>query len=423
MRFLRLLGSLWRQEFGQGLVLGTLAMIVILGFAALVLDVGMFLHQKREVQKAVDAAALAAAQKLPETWTEAEADAHEWLGKNDVDGANGDSVDISFTCTSEYEIACNPSADRWDTIVVHAERNVPLNFAPLLGLNDVTVSATAAGCQGLCGASPFRALDVMLVLDRTGSMSDGDMANAKNAAKAILGVFSEEWQRVGLAALGSSKDTDDCKAETHQCWWSWWGGWQCNPPLPYPNLPDSRWVTTHLSEDYQNPDGSPDESSSLVANISCLKTSSVGTDLGDPMWAAAEELQTNGRPGEHWGIIFLSDGAANQPENGQSGACGSEPDSYNPCEYAVQKAEEAKALGIEVYTIGYGVDDEDEFANRCTCDSGIWEDAHARDVLLAMATDEYHYFEEPAGGDLTPVFETIGWQLVTGIRLVPVLNP
>jgi Flp pilus assembly protein TadG len=416
MRLLRLLGSLWRQEFGQGLVLGTLAMVVVLGFAALVLDVGLFLHEKREIQKAVDAAALAAAQKLPEAWTEAEADAHDWLGKNEVDGTNGDSVDISFTCTSEYQIACDPGADRWDTIVVHAERDVPLNFAPLLGLDNVTVSATAAGCQGLCGASPFRALDVMMVLDRTGSMSDGDMANAKNAAKAILDVFDEDWQQVGLAALGPADDTDDCKAEPHSCF-LWW----CDPPLPYPNLPDSRWVTTHLSEDYQNPDGSPDESSSLVANINCLKTSQTGTDLGDPVWAAAEELNTNGRPGEHWGMIVLSDGAANQPENGQNGFCSSEPDAYNPCEYAVQKAEQAKALGIEIYTIGYGVEDEDE--NRCVCDSGIWEDAPAREVLQAMATDEYHYFEEPEGGDLIPVFETIGWQLLSGIRLVPVLNP
>jgi Flp pilus assembly protein TadG len=413
LRAMKTLRSLWREELGQGLVLGTLAMIVILGFAALVLDVGMFLHEKREIQKAVDAAALAAAQELPDSWTEAEADAQEWLAKNDVDGTDGDSVDISFTCTSEYEIACDPATNKWDTVIVHAEREVPLNFAPLLGLDSITVEATAAGCRGLCGASPSAALDVMMVLDRTGSMSNGDMHNAQDAAKAILKVFEEGIHRVGLAVLGPARDTDDCKAEQHSCHGPW-----CNPPLPYPNLPDSRWVTTHLSEDFQNPDGSPDESSSLVANLQCLKTSEVGTDLGDPVWAATEELQTNGRAGEHWGMIVLSDGAANQPENGQSGSCGSEPDNYNPCEYAVEKAEEAKALGIEIYTIGYGVEDDDEFANRCVCDSGVWKNAPARDVLRAMASDDDHYFEEPKGGDLTPVFEEIAWRLVTDLRLV-----
>jgi len=124
------------------------------------------------------------------------------------------------------------------------------------------------------------------------------------------------------------------------------------------------------------------------------------------------------------GIIFLSDGAANRPDNGSTGGwfgsiCGPEPDDMKPCEYALQKAEEAKAQGIEIYTIGYGVADE-----RCTCDrGGVWYNQPAADLLKAMATDEYHYYEEPRGDDLTPVFETIGWQLVTGIRLVPVLNP
>jgi len=411
MRALRILRSLWRQEFGQGLVLGTLAMIVVLSLAALVLDVGMFLHEKRELQKAVDAAALAAAQRLPDSRSDAEADANEWLAKNGVDGTNGDSVDISFTCTSEYDIACDPAADKWDTIVVRAERDVALNFAPLMGLDQVTVAATAAGCRGLCGASPTAALDVMMVLDRTGSMSNGDMHNAQAAAKAILKVFDEGVHRVGLAVLGPAKDMEDCKVAKYDC-----SGSSCTPPLPYPNVPDARWVTTHLSDDYQNPDGSPNESSSLVANITCPKTSNVGTDLGDPVWAAVEELQTNGREDEHWAMIVLSDGAANQPEDGQAGNCGPEPDSYDPCEYAVEKAEEAKALGIEIYTIGYGVEDADQ--NRCICDSGVWEDSPARDLLKEMATDDDHYFEEPKGEDLTPVFEEIAWRLVTDLRLV-----
>ncbi len=411
MRGLRIIRWLWREESGQGLLLAILTMTVILSLAALVLDVGMFLHEKHELQKAVDAAALAAAQKLPDSRSEAEADADEWLAKNGVDGTNGDSVDISFSCTSEFDIACDPSKDRWDTVVVRAERDVPLYFAPLLGLDEVTVSASAAGCRGLCGASPTAALDVMMVLDRTGSMSNGDMHNAQAAAKAILKVFEEGVHRVGLAVLGPAKDMEDCKAAEHSCSRS-----SCDPPLPYPNVPDARWVTTHLSDDFQNPDGSPKESSSLVANITCLKTSSVGTDLGDPVGAAVEELQTNGREDEHWAMIILSDGAANQPENGQSGSCGPEPDSYNPCEYAVEKAEEAKALGIEIYTVGYGVEDADE--NRCVCDKGTWKNSLARDVLQEMATDDDHYFEEPRGEDLTPVFEEIAWRLVTDLRLV-----
>ncbi len=403
-----------RDERGQGLALGALALFVILGFAALVLDVGLFMHEKRDVQNAVDAAALAAAQEMPDDIYAAEDVAREWLEKNGV--ATGDDITIDFRCTSEYLIACDPSQDRYDTIQVSVDRNVPLNFAPLLGLDQVDVSAKGAACTGLCGRSPFRALDVMMVLDRTGSMSNGDMRRAKDGAKSILGVFDEEWQRVGLAALGPARGTSDCQAERYS--------WSSVPP--WPNEPDARWVTTHLSDDYQNPDGSPDESSSLVANIACLHTSSVGTDLGDPFWAAVEELQANGREGEHWGIIFMSDGAANQAEDARNQYCeseGDEPDDYNPCEYAYEKAEEAKAMGIEVYTIGYGVDDDDEFSNQCVCDDGPWKDKTARELLQAMATEDpeiQHYFEEPRGGDLEPVFQTIGWQLLSGIQLVQV---
>ena len=62
MKVLALLRSLWRQEFGQGLVLAALAMVVILGFAAMAIDVGLFLHERRELQNAADAAALAGVQ-------------------------------------------------------------------------------------------------------------------------------------------------------------------------------------------------------------------------------------------------------------------------------------------------------------------------------------------------------------------------
>ncbi len=412
MRLLRLLRSLWRQEFGQGLVLGTLAMIVILGFAALVLDVGLFLHEKREIQKGVDAAALAGAQKLPEAWTEAEVDAHEWLEKNDIDVSDGDSVDISFTCTSEFEIACDPSTDRWDTIVVHAERNVPLNFAPLLGLDDITVSATAAGCRGPCGSSVWRALDVMMVIDRTRSMSSWDLQNAKDAALVVLQVFDPDYQHVGLGAIPSGDASDPCGRPADE-------GWDEDHP---------DWTLVGLSDDYQDPDGSLNWGSALVDTVDCLRQSSSSipppqTNLGDPLTAALEELQDNGRPDESNGVIFLSDGAALRPDDGTGwhwfsyDYCGPEPDDMNPCEYAMEKADELKAQDIEIYTIGYGVDDE-----RCRCDSGVWEDVPAADLLRAMATDEYHYYEAPRGEDLVPVFSEIAWKMVRNIRLVPMLG-
>jgi hypothetical protein len=61
-------------------------------------------------------------------------------------------------------------------------------------------------------------------------------------------------------------------------------------------------------DDYQN------TSSLLVKTINCLETSGVGTNLGDPLKTATELLQDNGRRDVKWGIILLTDGAANAME-------------------------------------------------------------------------------------------------------------
>ena len=63
-------GHSWRSNAGQVLVIFALALPVILGMAALVVDFGDFFVQKRSLQKAADAAALAAAVKLPCTDTD-----------------------------------------------------------------------------------------------------------------------------------------------------------------------------------------------------------------------------------------------------------------------------------------------------------------------------------------------------------------
>lgn len=54
-----------RNESGQALVLGTMAMTAMLGMSALTIDVGTYLAHERRLQNAVDAAALAGAWELP----------------------------------------------------------------------------------------------------------------------------------------------------------------------------------------------------------------------------------------------------------------------------------------------------------------------------------------------------------------------
>jgi len=149
MRALRILRSLWRQELGQGLVLAALAMLVILGFAAMAIDVGLFLHEKRELQNAADAAALAGVQELPYSSAEAEQKAEEWAANNGIDIGGGELESVKITTTYVSN----------DTVRVRVQRDVPFVFARVLGFTSDTMQATAVARVGsptiAAGAMPW----------------------------------------------------------------------------------------------------------------------------------------------------------------------------------------------------------------------------------------------------------------------------
>jgi len=138
MRAWRILRSVWQQEFGQGLVLGALAMVVILGFTAMAIDVGIFLHERRDLQNAADAAALAGAAELPESPAEAEAKVHEWAAKNGIDIAGGelDLMEITTTYVTN------------DTVRVRVTRETPFVFGRVLGFTSETMHATGVSRVG-----------------------------------------------------------------------------------------------------------------------------------------------------------------------------------------------------------------------------------------------------------------------------------
>jgi hypothetical protein len=90
-----------------------------------------------------------------------------------------------------------------------------------------------------------------------------------------------------------------------------------------------------------------------------------------------------------------------------------------PCEYAADQADIAKAAGIEVFTIGYGLHDPDNpGGNYCDYDSGSWAGRSGWELLEYMATDADHFFDEPSTADLEPIFRVIGSELAGGARLV-----
>jgi hypothetical protein len=124
-----------RDERGQAIVLMTLSLVVIMGMAALVLDVGNWFHTKRRLQGTADAAALAGAQLLPNDSSGAQSQALAYANKNggDVAGAN-----IIVTST----VLPN------DTISVRARRTDPGIFSGILGIASADIDARAKARVG-----------------------------------------------------------------------------------------------------------------------------------------------------------------------------------------------------------------------------------------------------------------------------------
>jgi Flp pilus assembly protein TadG len=131
-----------KSERGQVVVLTVVALVVILGMAALAIDVGSWYQAKRHDQAVVDAAALAGAQALPDDPAQAVSLAVEYAGKNGVTLAPSE-VNISSAVVSN------------DTIRVAAARPAPTFFAKVFGLNSVDIGASAAARSGLPAAARF----------------------------------------------------------------------------------------------------------------------------------------------------------------------------------------------------------------------------------------------------------------------------
>jgi Flp pilus assembly protein TadG len=118
------------EEKGQALVLTVVCLAVMLGMAALVLDVGAWFRTDRHLQATADAAALAGAQDLPTDVAGAKAAALDYANKN---GGNVAAGDISVTTTA------SPN----DTIVVKASKTDPGFFSKILGIDTVNINAHA----------------------------------------------------------------------------------------------------------------------------------------------------------------------------------------------------------------------------------------------------------------------------------------
>ena len=122
--------SVRKSESGQAFVLMALSLVVIIGMAALVVDVGNWYHTKRRLQATADAAALAGAQRLPTDSVGAQAMALSYADKNGGDVAG---ADIAVTSTLQAD----------DTIGVRARKTDAGFFGSVFGIASASADISA----------------------------------------------------------------------------------------------------------------------------------------------------------------------------------------------------------------------------------------------------------------------------------------
>lgn len=136
-----------RNEKGQVLVFVALALVVLLGFAALGIDVGYMYSTRHELQRSADAGALAGASAFTTgDWNDtavraiAEVRARDYASRDVV-------IDSPLDPASEVAVSF-PSLDR---IEVVTSRNANLFFARILGMADRLITARAVAQAAVAG--------------------------------------------------------------------------------------------------------------------------------------------------------------------------------------------------------------------------------------------------------------------------------
>jgi Flp pilus assembly protein TadG len=376
------------DQRGQAIVMMVVSLVVLLGAAALVIDLGLGWYAKRQLQSSVDAAALAGAQALPSS-TNATQKANEYFALNPVRGVTNITKTVGTSCKANIP-GCNPV----NAVEVRAQGKAATSFARLFGINEMTVGAKATACQP-CGTKP---LDIMIILDRTGSMTSSTpqkMPFAKQGINTFLGFLDPTSAWVGLTVLPpASTVANRCVTPTS-------GTKNYN----YDNT-TAAWMVVPLSQDYKTMGGGLNPNSDLVKTLNCMPSAGT-THYAYAIEKAKAALTTQGRANVQDVIIFLTDGAAN---TAPSYATQTYKD--HPCNTGVTSATAIKST-TWIYSIGYAL-------NADTCDkaSGGLEvnpSITPAQALTKIASDPSQYYNRPDAGQLNTIFTAIAADISSGV--------
>lgn len=233
-----------RGERGAVAVIVAASMVVVMAAAAVGVDVARLVYERQQLQNALDAAAAAGVMRLPDDPAKAILEAQKFTRDNTMAAGLGNIVPkIALRCVTSYNKAtkspdwptvravcgitstsfdpmdCNEelgicsvvctTANKCNTIAVQASKPVDFVFGPAIGISQGTTgSMVSAACRTYCGTLRPNPMNVVVMADRTPSMSDSALDTMKDGIADMLGSMSEEQQYVAFGAIGiSGKNT------------------------------------------------------------------------------------------------------------------------------------------------------------------------------------------------------------------------
>jgi len=395
------------SEKGQSMVLFAFMLMGIMAFMAMSIDVGRLVWARTQMQAAVDAAALAGAQSLPDS-LQAEASANEyWLKNSTFLQAQGQNVAVTVTL---------PTTSK--AVAIRGDADIPTIFARVLGIPKFHVSASAEAESVV--------LDTMLVLDRSGSMcfdnygpngSFVSRVRLRMAIKSTDTVFQvrrdntllplssymyvgqvfrldKEWLEVTgivepdtvqvIRGVPNPNNGSSSKAANHSAGTRPRGDTcqQAGASPYYPweyikaggrvfvNQLDARFDRSgyvHFSTkgtlemSMTNALGQVQNAIATSPDPSAFGINDRYTNIAHGFYLANQELVSGGRANAKWVVVLLSDGVANRYcSGGETQACaGQGSNSSTARARALAQADSAASHGIIVYTIGYGANSDD----------------------------------------------------------------
>lgn len=452
------------DESGQVIPWAIFLMVMFIGMAGLVVDVGDAYFQQRLLQSSTDAAALAAAYGLNTSKALATTDGTLYSSTTGNNNAFGNLHTVTVTVTpycsttlvAQGTLCTGPSGDNAVTVTQTAKVNT--YFVGIFGVTSIPIQSTATGeISGTPTSS-----NIVIMLDTTQSMNDSDTSCGATDSKLDCAKQSAQTMLENIYPCASTT-TVNCTATS--------GGGSlnrvaiftfpnvssgsvayevgCSTPtsgditipvysMPSPTLSSSSTYTpgtgatyqiTSFASDYRTTDlpvpgalnnssqavravGGASSGTSPCATTGILGKGGDGTYYAGIIYAASAALLAENQtfPAENNVIILISDGAATASSSQMAGTAtnsglyGSSAGSYvDECGQAITAAKAAQSAGITFYAIAFGSP-----STGCTTDTGSSysagppaRDNSPCDALSRMATTGDFYSDYIAGNSTT----------------------